>query len=347
MVPAAPSHEQQTIVVTTAGSAATAGCILRLREQGYRVIATDVDPAAPGLYLADRGYLVPPGDTEDFLPELRAVCLKENARAVIPLVDEELRTVGELERDGIAVLLPHPPFVALCLDKYVLMRRLDRAGIAVPATRLAAEGAEGLRYPLVVKPRRGRGSRGVRITDSPAKLDEALRASAYPAAELILQEQLPGTEFTASVVVWRDGSVQAVVPKEVILKRGVTQFAVTRRDPCIQELCHRVQQELAADGPFNVQLALDSVGMPRVFEINPRFSSTTPLTLAAGVDEIGGLLAQALHRAPPLADEWRSGITMVRHTIEAFLDEAEFHAHGLRPGDGFPFLPGRDEGHLR
>ncbi|RCV50645.1 ATP-grasp domain-containing protein [Marinitenerispora sediminis] len=318
-------------MVTTAGSAPTPGAILRLRALGYRVVATDVDPAAPGLYLADRGYLVPPGGSTGFLPEIRGICAKEEAGAVVPLVDEELDAVTELEDDGIAVLAPRREFVRTCLDKALLMARLADAGVPVPETRSAAAPAGDLVFPVVVKPRTGRGGRGVAVCASPAELARRIEHGGYPAADLIVQELLAGTEFTVSVVVWRDGAVQAVVPKEVILKRGVTQYAVTRRHERVAQVCRAVQRELRADGPFNVQLALDAAGEPRVFEINPRFSSTAPLTVAAGVDEIGGLLGQALAGGPRLADDWRDGVVMVRRWAEEFVDEADFVRHGVLP----------------
>ena len=56
------------------------------------------------------------------------------------------------------VLLPRHEFVALCLDKYVLMQRLKEVGIAVPGTRLAADGSDGMVFPSLLS-RRGRGSR--------------------------------------------------------------------------------------------------------------------------------------------------------------------------------------------
>ena len=317
--------------MTTAGSAATPGTIAHLRKLGYRVVATDIDPTAPGLYLADRGYIVPPGDTDDFVPELRGVCLKEGASAVIPLVDEELAAATDLEADGIAVLVPRRPFVTMCLDKYALMERLTASGVGTPVTRLASEWSGDLSFPLIVKPRSGRGSRGLAVATSEAELARILQMGPYSASDLILQEQLCGAEFTVSVVCWRDGDVQAVVPKEVILKRGVTKFAVTRQAPHIQELCEQIQRNLRADGPFNVQLALDAVGKPRVFEINPRFSSTTALTLASGVDEVGGLLSQALSGAGPVTAAWNPGVVMVRRWAEEFRTEAEFDAHGLHP----------------
>ncbi len=327
-----PNHP--TIVVTTAGSASTSGTILHLRTRGYRVVATDVDAEAPGLYLADRSYLVPAGDTDEFLPEIRGICVKENAVAIVPLVDEELLTVGNL--DEIAVLTPRPHFVATCLDKYRLMRRLAEVGLGVPETRLASEWLDAPEFPAVVKPRSGRGSRGVTLCDSAEELNKLVADGPYAADDLVIQEQITGPEFTVSVVVWRDGAVQAVVPKEVILKRGVTKFAVTRHNERIVEMCRSVQRELRADGPFNVQLALDTNGEPRIFEINPRFSSTAPLTLASGVDEVTGLLRQATVGGPPLRDDWREGVVMVRRWADEFVDEKEFTAHGIAPAEVRP-----------
>ncbi|OLT24975.1 carbamoylphosphate synthase [Nocardiopsis sp. CNR-923] len=321
-------------MVTTAGSAPTPGTILHLRASGFRVIATDVDPEAPGLYLADRGYLVPAGDSPDFASRMRELCAREGAVAVVPLVDEELTAVAALAEDGVAVLLPRPDFVTACLDKAVLMRRLDAAGIGVPRTWSAADGPpEGAQAPdgFVVKPRSGRGSRGVTVVGSRDGLPRAVAESGYAAKELIVQERLAGPEFTVSVVVWRDGEAQAVVPKEVVLKRGVTRFAVTRRAAAVVRTCLTVQRALRADGPFNVQLRLDREGRPRIFEINPRFSSTAALTAAAGVDEIGGLLRQAVAGGPRLTDTWREGVAMVRRWTDEFLTEEEFTAHGLSP----------------
>ena len=322
-------------MVTTAGSAPTPGTILHLREQGFRVVATDVDPTAPGLYLADRGHLVPPGDSEAFLPRMRELCALEDAVAVIPLVDEELVRVSELAKDGIEVLLPRPNFVDTCLDKYVLMRRLEEAAIGVPRTWRASEwpteAADHSPGGLIIKPRSGRGSRGVMVIDSARDMARVVSESGYTADELIVQERVTGAEFTVSVVVWRDGGVQAVVPKEVVLKQGVTKYAVSRRNAEVARACRAIQTALRADGPFNVQLCLDTEGRPRVFEINPRFSSTTALTAAAGVDEIAGLLRQAVAGGPPLTDEWREGVAMVRRWSDEFLSEREFTSHGISP----------------
>jgi carbamoyl-phosphate synthase large subunit len=216
--------------------------------------------------------------------------------------------------------------VATCLDKKILMQRLASAGIGVPWTRLGSDGVDGITYPVVVKPRTGRGSRGLAFADSPDDLRAALDVSDYEPGQLLVQEDVRGPEFTVSVVAWRDGEVQAVVPKEVIVKRGITRLAVTRRNAAIEQACREIQARLRADGPFNVQLRIDArSGIPKVFEINPRYSTTVSLTLASGIDEVGGLLRQALAgRSSHVFGDWKEGIVLNRGYFDEFLDEGQY-----------------------
>jgi carbamoyl-phosphate synthase large subunit len=324
---AAWKGEAATVFITGAGGAAVPFLIGALRDQGYRVIAGDMDPAAAGLLTADRGYVIPAAKSDAFLPYMREVCHRESVRAVIPLVDEELLPAWELADDGIEVLLPRRDFVATCLDKHALMLKLRQAGIAAPESRLCSEDLSGMGYPLVIKPRTGRGSRGFAVLDSEKDLRTYLESSSLGPEQLMVQSFLGGTEFTISVVVWRDGEVQAVVPKEILVKKGITRMAVTRRHPGIEALCRSVQERLRADGPFNVQLRLDKPGgEPSVFEINPRFSTSISLTMAAGVDEMGELLRQALAGdGSKNGLQWREGVVLVRKTLDDFIDEARFN----------------------
>jgi carbamoyl-phosphate synthase large subunit len=286
-----------------------------------------MDRHAVGLFLADAGFIIPPGGAPDFVPTLRRICREEKVEVVVPLVDEELTAVWELADDGVHIMLPRREFITLCLDKYALAQRLDGCDIRAPRTRLASEGVDAaMRFPLVVKPRTGRGSRGVELLESKEALRSYLGVSPYGEDELILQEYISGPEFTVSVVAWRDGEVQAVVPKEVISKRGITRLAVTRRNDGIDRLCRDIQSRLRADGPFNVQLRIDeSSGEPVPFEINPRFSTTVSLTIAAGVDEVGVLIRQAVSGSNSSHfAQWSEGVVLIRQTLDEFVAESEF-----------------------
>ena len=315
-----------TVLITAGGGAAVPGLIERLRDSGYRVLAADMDPYAVGLYLADLGFVIPAGKSRSFLPVMRHICRQEKVDVLIPLVDEELVAALELEKEGIIVILPRREFVTLCLDKFLLMQCLRAVDIVVPKTRLVSDGIGNMSFPLVIKPRIGRGSRDLEIVKSQEQLECCLQASSYEPDELIVQEHIQGTEFTVSVVVWRDGKVQAVVPKEIILKKGITRLGVTRRNLEIEKLCCAIQDNLHADGPFNVQLRVEqSTGQPVPFEINPRFSTTTSLTIAAGVDEVGGLIAQAVQgRNAYHFGDWQEGVVLLRRTLDEFVNESAF-----------------------
>jgi carbamoyl-phosphate synthase large subunit len=318
--------EPLTLLITGAGGVASAGLAEHLRSKGCRVLMADIDPYAPGLLFGNKGFVIPKATSPQFVEIIRNICVKEGVNVLIPLVDEELLPAQLLESDSLHVVTPRREFIEACLDKFELMQRLRQAGVQTPETWLLAPKPTPLTQETVIKPRTGRGSRGVVRVATDAQLEEALRTSSYLAEDLLAQEYVAGPEYTVSVVVWRDGVVQAVVPKEVIVKRGVTRIAITRRNQRIEQLCRRIQSALRADGPFNVQLRLHpSTGEPLPFEINPRYSTTASLTLAAGIDEVYGLAMQAVGgRKAFQFGEWKDGLVLRRRSVDEFLPEAEF-----------------------
>ena len=317
-----------SVLITGAGGAAVPALIERLRSEGRRVIAVDSDANAAGLYVADRAYRVPFAVSPEYVQVMRGICRREEIAALIPLVDEELLSCAALGAElGIAVIGPRPEFIALALDKYRLMLRMAEAGLPVPATRLLTDGPGDLEPPLVLKPRVGRGSRDVRIIRTREELAAQLALPSRRSADMLLQQYVEGTEFTVSVVGWRDGAVRAVIPKEIVDKRGITRIAITRRQAAIDAVCRAIQTQLHADGPFNVQLRVDAKnGLPLTFEINPRFSTTITLTQAAGVDELGAVLDLALGAEPQCTWQWREGVTLIRRTLDSFVEERDYRA---------------------
>lgn len=319
----------KTVLLTGAGGPAIPGMIAILRNWGCRIVAVDMMPHSSGFYLADKSYVVPAGNAPGFLARLEDICLTEHVAAVVSVVDEELPHVLQLESLGVAVIQPRLSFVEFCLDKLHCMQGLRQAGLNAPQTWAINDIPDNASYPLFVKPRVGRGSRGIGRVDTPGMLKKFLAKSSYDTSQLLAQTYVAGTEFTVSVVVWRDGEVQAVVPKQIISKVGVTKAAVSKRNSKIDALCRGIQQHFSADGPFNVQLVLDPEGEPWVFEINPRFSTSITLTNAAGVDELAGLISQALlGRSSYTFPEWKDGVVLIRHTADQFISEAEFARAG-------------------
>ncbi|NUP07128.1 MAG: ATP-grasp domain-containing protein, partial [Polyangiaceae bacterium] len=223
---------------------------------------------------------------------------------------------------------PSLSFCELALDKWRMVLALREAGLGAPATWLASDASE-CTYPAIIKPRQGRGSRGFAPLDGPTDLARYLAAANKPADEYIVQERLSGVEYTTSVVVGLGGPYMATVPKEVKVKKGITQVGVTRVVPAVETLCRGIQERLHADGPFNVQLFVERDGLPRVIEVNPRYSTTVALTLAAGINEVEVVLRHALgEKVEPLS--FRADLMMVRYSAQVYVPESEWTFDDLR-----------------
>jgi len=138
---------------------------------------------------------------------------------------------------GIAYRGPGLHALERCYDKWRAYQIVARAGIDYPETRFAPE-SDAFRRPVVVKPRRGSDSIGMRVIRS-GPLPERLRNES-----MLVQPQVFGTELTVSVV---DGV--AGLPLRLELPEGVPYTFLRKyltrpkRAPLVDRaLAARVQQ---------------------------------------------------------------------------------------------------------
>ena len=294
------------LLFTGGGGAGTIEAVKALKATGrYEIATADATPSSAGLWFADRSYVVPFGADARFIDALREIVRREHPHYVIPLVDEEIPKVHAFvraEAPTLKVVAPAPAFCDLVLDKWLMARALVEHGLPVAKTWLASAAHDAI-YPAIVKPRTGRGSRGLAYLDSPADLSRYLEGKR--AESFIVQERLIGPEFTTSVIVGFDNTLLSIVPKEAAEKRGITQVGITRRVPEIDALGRALTTAMAPNGPYNVQLIFGADRVPRVIEINPRYSTTMALTIASGVNEVDAVLR---HDRVHIGDSWAADV---------------------------------------
>jgi carbamoyl-phosphate synthase large subunit len=311
------------VLVTGAGGPAGVAVIRRLVALGHRVVAVDADATAAGRALAHVGVTVPRGDHPRFVDALIGVASATGVDALVSTVAEELPQLtagaGRLAAAGVATWLPAQAAVDLCCDKAAFAGRMLAVGVPHPVTATGPGEVAGVPGPWVVKPRAGRGSRGVRLLDDPADVVAALSED----GALIVQTRLTGREFTADVLVGRDGELRIAVPRwREETKAGISVKGRTFEAQPVADVVAAAVTAVGLTGPANVQGFVADDGSATVVEINPRFSGGLPLTLAAGADVVSAYLAGVREPDAPLPHlEFRPGVSMSRYFAETYDSE--------------------------
>lgn len=317
---AAPLGRPPRVLVTGAGGPSGV-CFLRALDGAAERYAADIDPLGAGLYLVPRAYrlLLPPGDDPTFARAALTLCRRYAVDVLVPTVDAELvalaRAADSFADTGVRVLVPDADGLETCLDKWLLAQACEGA-VRVPVTRLlgpagasADNGFDG-GFPAIAKPRTGSGSRGVTLVEDAAGLARLPQDGSY-----LVQEMLPGTEYSVDVLTDGAGRVVAAVPRaRDKTDSGIVVAGRVLHAPGLSALAEATVHTLGLRGVLNVQVREDRDGRPALLEVNPRPPGGLSLTVAAGIDmprwAVAGLLGVTLpdriaHRETAVVRHWQ------------------------------------------
>lgn len=324
-IPEIPLRSVRVLVTGAGGPAAVSVLKSLAADSSVHLMAADMDAWAAGLYLvppADR-TLIPAGLDPGFVAATLARCLAMGVDVLIPTVDAELRPLGdaraEFSRAGIQMLLAPERALAVTLDKLALAQ-CCAGHLRVPRTERLDQVAdpESWTYPVIVKPRTGSGSRDISVIESSVALG-ALDAS----PDFLVQEYLPGEEYSVDVLADVSGHVVASVPRvRERVDSGVSVAGRTMHDPELEQLGAAVATATGLTYIANVQFRRDVAGRPALLEVNPRVPGTLPLTVASGVDMPRMALDSLRGRPLPDHADFRD-VAMVRYLEERFIELGE------------------------
>ena len=326
-----------TILVTGAGALLGQGIVRALQTSSLetRIIMVDPSPLSAGLYWGDRGYVIERADSPKYIDRLTEVIVAERPDIVLVGTDVELAVLAEhrqrLEEScNTKILVSDPRAVAIANDKYLTYEFFKDMGGNPPESALPEDRAaidrlvEAVGFPLIVKPRVGARSIGVSKVANVAELDAAIMGR----EGLVVQECVgaDSAEYTAGVIVFEGEAMAAIVMRRD-LRDGNTYRAYVDDFPALREATLRFGEGLRPFGPANFQFRLDDQGRPRVFEINCRFSGTTPLRALAGFNEVEMCIRRVLTGARVVQPEIKQ-VTILRHWSETVITAADMDALG-------------------
>ena len=282
----------KTVLITGIGGDIAQGVASVIRESRpkLRLIGVDMHGQHGGVHFVDDFVEIPPAGAPDYLGAIRGVLASRDVDVLIPMSEPELGVLGPLIRDlgENRCITSGKQVVAAGLDKLATISALSGLGLPVPWTIVVGERLP-FEFPCILKSRFGSGSRAVfTVRDGE---EAAYLAKKYPDA--IFQEMLEPAdrEITCAVYRRRDGRVASLL----MLRRlagGFTNWARVFEDKATTSMCQVIAEGLGLRGSMNIQLRLTDKG-PRVFEINPRFSSTVLMRHRIGFCDVLWALDEA------------------------------------------------------
>lgn len=257
-----------------------------------KIVATDISLTAPAIYTADKYYIVPRINDENYIPTILDICKKEDIQAVTTLIDPEIMILAEnrnkFEEIGVEVLTPYKETAEICFDKYVMYEYLKEKGIRTVLTYSDMDSfkkgqEEGrIDFPVFVKPRRGSGSVGARKVEDMEKLKKSMLED----SSLIIQELMSDAlDIDADIYVdtISNQAVSLFSKKKLETKIGGASKTVSFKDDELNQFASEALKVFKFNGPIDMDFWYRD-GQYYLSEINPRFGGGYLHAYGAGVD---------------------------------------------------------------
>lgn len=310
------------ILVTGAGGGGIGEQVikcLRLCDLKLKIIATDVTAVSKAKIDGDEFVIVPFASDSNYISFILGLCQTMDVKVIIPGSEMEIKVFSKnreiFNKSGIVLLINSEEIIRICLDKNLTSQFLNDNGFLSPVS-FAISNLKDLEniniFPLVLKPSVGGGGSVntliVQNKDELKVFGEFL-LNQYP--EFIAQEYIgdANSEFTVGVFSTKEG----VIVDSIILRRnilsglgskikllntsnkpelgkylaissGISQGEIVRNTLIANE-CESIAAKLKSVGPLNIQCRLVGEKV-YIFEINPRFSGTSPMRALANFNEL-------------------------------------------------------------
>ncbi len=255
------------------------------------VIAADCSELAPALYDADKHYIVPRIDAEEYLDVVLSICKENNIKAVLSLIDPELSLLAKYKQQflniGTTPIISDYEVVEMCFNKYAMYQFLIQHGFKAVRSYVDKEvfykdvEAGVINYPVIVKP--VKGSASININKALSQEEIELLFSRFD--NLMIQELMDGVEYGADVYVDMVSNKPVAIFTKVKIKMraGETDKSVSIKDEKLFSLIKSFVVKAGLKGIIDIDLFKVN-GDYYISEVNPRFGGGYPHAYECGVN---------------------------------------------------------------
>lgn len=264
------------ILVTGVGGPAGKATSKFFMEKGFFVLGTDMRIAETNVSLFKQVLpALDPNYSENILSLIRDYSIN----LLIPTVTEELVIISSLKeiikKLGCLVFIPSKKYTIIANDKFLTSQFLKEHHITSPKTVLGSkisstkELIKLLNFPILSKPRYGRGARGVKIYFSVNDLKKENSKE-----EIVYQEFIPGQEYNANLFAFPSGKTLInIILKKTALEYGIIGNAISverTNSEIIADIADKACKAMQLEGPIDMDIRLNKDNIPVILEINAR-----------------------------------------------------------------------------
>lgn len=314
-----------SILVTGIGGDIGVNIVKCLKESAYKakIYGCDADPYAFGKNKVIEFFQSPHAKREkEYFEFLKKVVRAKNINYIYPAPEAEIEYFHHHRDTGkqlnVEVMINNNMILDTFLDKYLTSEFLKEKGLPWARSFLMDQYRGELNYPLIIKKRRGSGSKLVLVVNNDEEFDFYKRKYAHE--DLIVQEYLgnPSEEYTLGV--FSDGQQSYCIPfrRHLFSDAGVTRLAELVVNNKLEQLGRAVAKVTKLAGSLNIQLR--KTGDRYVpFEINPRVSGTAYVRHCFGFRDVEWWLDMKEKKQIQYTPKYRQGVA-VRAISEVFYD---------------------------
>ncbi|HHB52113.1 MAG TPA: hypothetical protein ENK75_03590 [Saprospiraceae bacterium] len=341
---------KKTIMITSVGSLVGKNILdsLHANRENLRIIATNSAVEAAENFRCDKTFLVPLTENEKaFIDQLMNIINEEHPKLVIPGRDDDiviLARLKELMPEHKEIFLTGSEKFAHIMDnkvesyKFAQQYGLPFAPTIQSATQQAKsesrELIEKFGFPLIAKPSKGNGSRGIWIVLNQEQLDNIIEKPDFALQPLFGQRQDIQLDTTlgipffweipekclhaVQVLITKDGKVGPSLGFISEMVGGKCERVDLCEDPELLETANKFAECAAQEGwrgTFNIQLKKDPKYGFQAIEMNGRFSGGTSARYYLGFDEVTWILKDWLGDDALISNPVPEGIQLVKRSL--------------------------------
>tara|TARA_Y100001980_G_C14539700_1_gene317200 strand:+ start:274 stop:1164 length:891 start_codon:yes stop_codon:yes gene_type:complete len=293
------------ILIEASGSLVIGGLINSLKSAGLIIYSTDITHLNIGGLLSDYYFKIPKAEDSKLWVDLTRIIRENNIDFVLPSFDGTLEEWSEkkecFRKENTEVIISPKETIKLFTDKWLTYNAFREAGLPSPKT------SRKKKYSLV-KPRKGRGSKGIKITDN-----DLVNMDGY-----VSQEILEGQELTVDCLFDKEGIPIYIIPRmrlKIIDGKSVDGKIV--KNELVVSLIKKLAEKYHFIGPINIQCFINSDGVSFI-EVNPRIGGGMALSWAASENWFDLWFKKITLGKSVVPKKIKYGLSMYRYYAEVF-----------------------------